>query len=257
MEYFLLPIVAFLASILTFYSGFGLGTILTPVFAVYFPLETSIAMTAIVHFLNGLFKLMLVGRHVDRNVLIRFGIPAMLAALLGARALAELSHLPALQTYQLLGKTLVISPVKLLIAVLIIVFTVVELIPKLRKLEFHQRHLSLGGFISGFFGGLSGHQGALRSAFLARAGLEKLQFLATGVWIAVMIDVARLFVYSTSFQAARITANLPLLAVTVMAAFLGAYVGNARLKKMTMKGVQTVVSVSLVLLALALGSGLI
>ena len=35
-------------------------------------------------------------------------------------------------------------------------------------------------FGSGFFGGLSGMQGALRSAFLARAGLSKEAFVASG-----------------------------------------------------------------------------
>lgn len=40
--------------------------------------------------------------------------------------------------------------------------------------------LPLGGLLSGFFGGLSGNQGALRSAFLLKAGLSKEAFIATG-----------------------------------------------------------------------------
>jgi acyl-CoA reductase-like NAD-dependent aldehyde dehydrogenase len=42
-------------------------------------------------------------------------------------------------------------------------------------------YLPVGGLLSGFFGGLSGHQGALRSVFLLRAGLTKESFIATGV----------------------------------------------------------------------------
>ncbi len=38
--------------------------------------------------------------------------------------------------------------------------------------------------MTGFFGGLSGMQGAMRSAFLAKSGLGKEAFIATGAVIA-------------------------------------------------------------------------
>ncbi len=73
MEYLFIPLVAALASLLTFFSGFGLGTLLTPIFAIFFPVELAIGLTAIVHFLNGLFKLSLVGRYADKAILFKFG----------------------------------------------------------------------------------------------------------------------------------------------------------------------------------------
>jgi uncharacterized membrane protein YfcA len=82
--FLIIPLVAFAAAMLTFFSGFGLGTLLAPVFMLFFPIELSIALTALVHFANNLFKLALVGRHAQRAVLLRFGLPAVLAALLGA-----------------------------------------------------------------------------------------------------------------------------------------------------------------------------
>ena len=54
--YIVCSLVALLASGLTFFSGFGLGTLLTPVFALFFPIEIAITITSIVHFLNNLFK---------------------------------------------------------------------------------------------------------------------------------------------------------------------------------------------------------
>ena len=54
MEFLIIAIVACGASLLTFFSGFGLGTILTPVFIFFFPLDVAIALTGIVHFLNNL-----------------------------------------------------------------------------------------------------------------------------------------------------------------------------------------------------------
>ena len=80
MEYIIICIVALLGSWLTLFSGFGLGTILLPVFGIFFPIEVAIALTAIVHFLNNVFKLLLLGRHVDKRVLLRFGLPATTAS---------------------------------------------------------------------------------------------------------------------------------------------------------------------------------
>ena len=77
MSYLIICTVALLASALTFFSGFGLGTLLLPAFVLFFPIEQAVALTAIVHFLNSLFKLALTGRHADRKVVVRFGLPAI------------------------------------------------------------------------------------------------------------------------------------------------------------------------------------
>lgn len=78
MEYFLIPITTLLASILTFFSGFGLGTILLPVFVIFFPAHISIALTAIVHLLNNLFKLIIMGKYGERLIIVKFGLPALI-----------------------------------------------------------------------------------------------------------------------------------------------------------------------------------
>ena len=95
LEY-VIPFVALAASLLTFLSGFGLGTLLLPVFAVFFPLEASVAMTAVVHLLNNLFKFGLLWKQVDKGIVLRFGIPAIIGAWLGALQLAQWEELPAL-----------------------------------------------------------------------------------------------------------------------------------------------------------------
>lgn len=79
-------VVAFIASGLTFFSGFGLGTLLLPAFALFYPVTQAVALTAVVHFLNGLFKLLLVGRHTNLRVMLLFGLPALAASFLGAWA---------------------------------------------------------------------------------------------------------------------------------------------------------------------------
>ena len=172
--------VALLASLLTFYSGFGLGTLLLPAFALFFPVDQAVALTGVVHLLNGLFKLALVRRHVDRGVLWRFGLPAVAAALVGAWLLAGLAARPTLLAWTLGGREFVVVPVKLAIGGLLIVFAALELSARFRALAFAPRWIPLGGALSGFFGGLAGMQGALRAAFLVRAGLGKEAFIATG-----------------------------------------------------------------------------
>ncbi|GAB4339479.1 MAG: hypothetical protein Kow0010_27570 [Dehalococcoidia bacterium] len=62
MKFILLPILAALVAAVALLSGFGLGTVLMPAFALFFPIEVAIAATGVVHLSNNLFKLVLVGR---------------------------------------------------------------------------------------------------------------------------------------------------------------------------------------------------
>ena len=221
------------------------------------PLEHAIAMTAVVHLLNGLFKLALLRKHIDRTVLLRFGLPAVLAALLGAWLLSTLGTLPALHAYTAFGHRFEILPLKLVIGVLLLLFALIELVPKLRDMTFDARWQPLGGALSGFFGGLSGMQGALRSAFLARSGLDKQAFVATGAAIACVIDVSRLAVYAGTLLAVFGTLDHRLLAGAVLAAFAGAWLGNRMLRKTTLRGLQQIVAAMLFVFAIGLIAGVL
>ncbi len=255
--YIIICLFAFIASGLTLYSGFGLGTILLPVFAFYFPMEVAIALTAIVHFLNNLFKLFLTGKHADWGVVLRFGLPSVFAALLGALALNYLGGFSEIWSYQCFDKLCAISPVKLVVAILLFFFALFDLVPTLARLQFDKKWLPLGGVLSGFFGGLSGHQGALRSVFLIRSGLNKEAFIASGVVIACMIDLTRLTVYANQILGDVGQLNLSLILAAVLSAFAGAYGGSLLVKKVTLKLVQLIVALMVMLFSIALGAGLV
>lgn len=257
MQEIIIIITAFLASGLTFFSGFGLGTILLPVFAIFFPVEIAVALTAIVHFLNNVFKFFLVGKSIDKSILWQFGIPAIISAFVGAFVLNYLSDLKPFHEYQLLGKTFQMTFIKIIIAALLIFFALFDLIPKLKNLKFNKKYLPIGGFISGFFGGLSGHQGALRSAFLIRSGLSKESFIATGIAIACLIDVTRLSVYAENIVKNHETLNWNLVLIATLSAFAGAFLGNKMLKKMTISALQSFVAVALIVFSVLLGLGII
>lgn len=257
MEIVVIGLASLIVSVLTFFSGFGLGTLLMPVFAIFFPVEMAIAMTGVVHLLNNLFKFLLVGRKADWKVILRFGIPAIIGAFIGAWVLLRITNLSPLLQYSLGGKIFFITLVKLIVAVLLVFFILMEVLPRFRRVQFGKDKMIFGGLLSGFFGGLSGIQGALRSAFLMKAGLSKEAFIATGVVIACLVDLSRLSVYFNRFVSTGIQENSTLLIVATVAAFAGALLGNLLLKKITFSIIQKVVTVMLFLIAIALGAGLI
>lgn len=260
MEYLVVCLVAVMASALTLFSGFGLGTVLMPAFASFFSVPVAIAATAVIHLTNNIFKVFLVGRKADWAVVKRFAIPGVFAAMVGAALLNLFSNLSPLTTYQFLEQVHEVTTVKLVIGVLIIGFAIFELLPRFRKLTFERRYLPLGGLLSGFFGGLSGNQGALRSAFLLKIGLSKEAFIGTGTVSAVIVDVARTFVYGFGFYTSRF-AELDglwrLVLAASLAAFLGAFLGTRLLKKITYGAIQWIVGIMLVVIGLGMATGLL
>ena len=252
---FIICAVAFFASILTFFSGFGLGTILTPVFAVFFPIEIAVSLTAIVHFLNNIFKLTLVGLPKEKEIIIKFGIPSLLFAFLGAFVLVYLSS--TLQSEISLLSHFVTTPVKIVIGSLILSFIILEALPFIKKITFDKKYLLIGGALSGFFGGLSGNQGALRTMFLSKSNLTKEAFISTGITIACMVDISRLIVYSENYFSKTVPDNIHLLIPATLSAFVGAFIGSKFLKKVTMGFIQLVVSILLITLSVLLILGII
>lgn len=261
MDYVVICGTAVIVAALTLFSGFGLGTLLMPVFALFFPIPVAVAATAVVHLANNLFKVGLVGRTADWPVVVRFAVPGALAAIVGAALLNVLDALAPLATYELAGQTHRITVVKAVIAPIIVVFALVDLVPRLSDVAFDRRYLTLGGLLSGFFGGLSGNQGALRSAFLIKSGLGKEAFVGTSVVSAVVVDIARLVVYGLAFSATQVVSLSTdvgrLVVLATAAAFAGSFLGARYLKKMTIRGLQVIVGVMLVLVGVGLGTGVL
>ena len=260
--YLAVALTAFFAAGLTLYSGFGLGTLLLPVFALFFPAEMAVVATAMVHGANNVFKVSLLGRHADLEVVLKFGLPAIVAAVLGALALGWVAQAGSTLTLEVNEEVFSrITPVKLLIGLLMIGFALFELLPRFRSLEFDRRYLPLGGVLSGFFGGLSGHQGALRSAFLAKTGLTTERFVGSNATIGFLVDLTRISVYVALFSAAGGQASdfsgWPLVMTGAVSAFTGVLIGKRFLKKVTMTSIQTLVGVLLFGVGLALVSGVL
>jgi uncharacterized membrane protein YfcA len=222
----------------------------------------AVAATAVVHALNNLFKLGLLARHVVPRLLLTFGIPAVLAAFPGALLLARLAHSTPLRTWHLGSRECPITPIGLVMGALILLFALIDLVPALHSWRVSPRWVPLGGIVAGFFGGLSGHQGALRAAFLSQVGLPPRDFVATQAVLAVLVDITRLSVYGVEFlgdpaEGLRTPEHWSLVGVGASCAFAGAWTGNRLLPKVTVGFVRRVTGVLLVIIGIGIASGLV
>ena len=259
MDFVLVILAAFGSSLLTFFSGFGLGTILLPVFSIFFPLEIAILLTAIVHFLNNIFKTGLMKNHLDYKTILMFGLPAMLGAYFGASLLSTLAQSQEV-VYAWGGddnNRFLVTNLSLIIGGLIFIFAVTEITYSIKNLKGDKKFLIFGGLLSGFFGGLSGHQGALRSVFLLQMGLKKEVFIATGIAIALFIDIVRIGKYTNEFGYQHVIDQAPLLSAGIIAAFAGAILGRKLLQKITIGTIKYIVGITMIVLSIGIITGIL
>ena len=254
-----IALVAFLASGLTLVTGFGLGTILTPLFALLFPLPVAIAAVAVVHLANNLFKLVLVGRAADRGLVLRFAVPAALAAVAGGAVLAQLTGLPVIARYELAG-TREVTLLGVVVGVVLVAIAGLELARLGERLRLSRERLLAGGLVSGFLGGLTGTQGPIRAAVLLSAGLSRDAYLGTNVVTAVVVDVARLAIYGLALPFGSLVEPGsrvgPLVAVATLAAFAGAWLAARLARRMTLDVVRVAVAVLTATVGIVLAVGL-
>lgn len=257
MEYIIICFASLIGAGITLFSGFGLGTILLPVFGLFFPIEIAIVLTSIVHFSNNILKFFLFKKDINIKILFQFGIPALISAFVGAYLLTLISNENYWFSYIIFNKIFEITFLKITIGTLLIMFSLFEFIPKLKNVSFNKKYLPLGGILSGFFGGISGHQGALRSAFLIKAELSKAEFIATGVAIACFVDISRMSIYFPKIVQNQFVLDYKLLICATISAFIGVYFGNKLLQKTTIPILQNIVCVTLLAFGLLMIIGVI
>jgi len=261
MEYVVISVAALVAAGLAFFSGFGLGTLLLPAFIFFLPVPVAVAATAFVHLTTNIFRGAIVGNRADRGTVLRFGLAAVPAAVFGAWVLGRLAHMPVWFTYTIGSRGFEGTPVKIAIGLFIAVFAAAELVPAARQFNLPSRLLPLGGLISGFLGGFSGHQGAVRTTVLLKAGLTAAAFIGTTAMITVGVDTARLIVYGTDFYRDHFNAIAPhawtTVATAAAAAIAGTLLGRRFMKNMTIGALRAGIGVVLMLSGLALTAGLL
>jgi uncharacterized protein len=228
-------IVGLIAGAIASVAGFGVGSLLTPLLAIHVDLKTAVAVVSIPHFFGTALRFMMLRRHVDRAVLLTFGLTSAAGGLVGA----------------FLG-TFLRSPIlSAVLGVLLLFAGITGLTNITERLHFKGWTAWVAGALSGIFGGLVGNQGGIRSAALLGFDLSKQAFVATATAVALMVDGARLPVYVLT-HAGDIARAWPFVAAGTAGVIAGTLVGERVLRRVPENTFRTIVSAVILLLGFAL-----
>ena len=214
-ELLLVAIGSFLAAALTVPAGFGLSTILTPLVLLLMGPHEAVAVVAMVHGAHNAGKFAALRESVDFEAFRRYGVWLVLGAILGAVLQNEVPQKPLLA---LSGAFLVSLPL-------------LSMSEGWTGYRIPEANDSLGGFGSGFMGGLTGHQGALRAMFLTRRLPDKMTYAATASVLALCVDLSRVPVYLL-FRYDEMSQHAALTLVLVISALIGVRVGKTWLERL-------------------------
>ena len=147
-------------------------------------------------------------KEMNRRILVNFGILSAVGGLLGALLNANAN-----------------SPILAIIFGGLLTFAGASgLTGFIDRIRFGRRMAWFAGALSGFFGGLVGNQGGIRSAALLGFEIQKETLVATATAIALIVDGARMPVYLALETRAILTA-WPVLALAVAGVLFGTFWG--------------------------------
>jgi uncharacterized membrane protein YfcA len=195
-------------------SGFGIGSLLTPVLSTPFGTKVAVAAVSIPHVVGTAARFVKLRAHVDRRAFVRFGILSAVGGLLGALINARVN-----------------APIlSIVLGVLLIFAGLSGLVGLPERLRLGRRTAWVAGLLSGLFGGLVGNQGGIRSAAMMGFDLPKEAFVATATAVALVVDGARLPIYLWTEWRALLRVWPEIVAATV-GVLLGTVAGVRVLKR--------------------------
>jgi uncharacterized membrane protein YfcA len=231
--------VAVVAGAIAAVTGFGIGSLVTPVLAASIGTKTAVAIVAVPHLAATVFRLWGLRQHIDAAVLRTFGLASAVGGLIGA-----LTHIvfsgPVLAT--VLGLLLVFAGVS-------------ELTGFASRLRFPGTTSIVAGALSGLFGGLVGNQGGIRSAALLRFGLSREALVATATASALLVDAARVPIYLVT-AGSDIARLLPLVGLLTAAVLVGTIAGAPILRRLPDAIFRRLLAILLIILGVSLVVGI-
>jgi uncharacterized membrane protein YfcA len=231
--------VAVVAGAIAALTGFGIGSLVTPVLAASIGTKTAVAIVSVPHFAATVFRLWGLRRSVDMAVLRTFGLASAVGGLIGA-----LIHI------------VFSGPVLAAILGLLLVFAgVSELTGLASRLRFPGATSLVAGALSGLFGGLVGNQGGIRSAALLRFDLSREALVATATASALLVDAARVPIYLVT-AGSDIARMLPLVGLLTGAVLVGTVVGAPILRRLPDAIFRRLLAILLIILGVSLIVGI-
>jgi uncharacterized membrane protein YfcA len=197
-----------LAGLIAAISGFGIGSLLTPVIAYHVDTRLAIAAVSIPHLVGTAQRFWSMRRSIDRQLLLEFGITSALGGLAGALAHGRLNS----------------SALTIIFGLLLLFTAFAELTGWMRRVRWGRSFGWIAGALSGFLGGLVGNQGSIRTAGLLAYDISPSAFVATATTVALIVDGARMPVYMVT-QGRDVIGLWPTLAVATMFVVLGTAIG--------------------------------
>jgi uncharacterized membrane protein YfcA len=195
-------------------SGFGIGSLLTPVLGLRVETKLAVAAVSVPHLTATALRLWLLRKDVDRRLLLSFGVWSAAGGLAGALLHARAD-----------------SPVLAAVFGGLLVFTgVMGLTGYSERLRFRGWVAWVAGAVSGLLGGLVGNQGGIRSAAMLGFDVSRRAFVATATAVGVVVDGARMPVYLAT-QGKEITDLWPVLAAATAGVVVGTLAGERVLKR--------------------------
>jgi hypothetical protein len=205
---------ALIAGAIAAMSGFGIGSLLTPLLAVRYGTKLAVAMVSVPHLAGTAARFIGLRGQVDRRVFLNFGILSAAGGLTGALLNARAG-----------------SPVLAVVFGCLLVFAAVSgLTGLLDRRHFGRSTAWIAGALSGFFGGLVGNQGGIRSAALLGFDIRKEALVATATAIALIVDGARMPVYF-AIESRAMLADWPVLITCIVGVLLGTFWGVRLLRQ--------------------------
>jgi uncharacterized membrane protein YfcA len=208
----LLLLAGALAGAVAAVTGFGIGSLLTPLLAIETGTRLAVAAVAIPHFIGTLQRFVRLRRHVDRRVLLGFGITSAIGGLAGALLHTRLSS----------------RALSIVFGALLILAGVSELTGWVQRVRWGRRAAWIAGALSGALGGLVGNQGGIRAAAMLGFEVPREAFVATATAIGLIVDLARLPVYLAA-EWRGIAGLWPLLLVATAGVVIGTELGTRAL----------------------------
>jgi uncharacterized membrane protein YfcA len=196
-------------------TGFGIGSLLTPILALQVDTQLAVAAVSVPHVIGTALRFWLLNGGVDRRVVWSFGLTSAAGGLAGA----------ALQGW--LGNRWL----DLVFGALLLFAAVSQATGLASRMRFRGVVAWLAGALSGLLGGLVGNQGGIRSAALLGFDLPKHTFIATATAIGLFVDGARMPVYVVT-QGPELVAIWPWLTLTSIGVCVGTVLGSRTLARL-------------------------